>query len=88
VMYDVEARRWRHRELFNPPVDVTKLYPPDARREEARRLVAHGIRNLTVLPEEDRKTRRYTDPNTGEKKERELVFRQWRIQADCAGEHR
>jgi hypothetical protein len=86
AMYDVEARRWRHRELFNPPIDVAKLYPPDARREEARRLVAQGVGNLTVQPEEDRKTRRYSNPMTGEKMERELIFRQWRIQGETAAE--
>jgi hypothetical protein len=87
VMYDVEARRWRHRELFNPPIDAARFYPPDPRREEARRLIGEGIANLSVVAEEDRKVRRYTHPFTGEKIERELVFRQWRIEAECAAEH-
>lgn len=87
VMYDLEARRWRHRELFSPPIDVARFYPPDLRREEAQALIAGGITNLAVVAEEDRKLRRYFDPQTGEKREKELVFRQWRIQADCGGEH-
>jgi len=87
VMYDLEARRWRHRELFSPPIDVARFYPPDLRREEAQALIDRGIANLVAVAEEDRKVRRYFDPITGEKREKELVFRQWRIQADCGGEH-
>lgn len=87
VMYDLEARRWRHRELFSPPIDVARFYPPDLRREEAQALIDRGLANLVAVAEEDRKVRRYVDPFTGEKREKELVFRQWRIQADCGGEH-
>lgn len=87
VMYDVESRRWRHRELFNPPVDTAKFYPPDPRREEAETLIAGGATNITAIEEQQRKVRRFYDPNTGNKIERELVFRQWRIQGDCGGQH-
>lgn len=78
VMYDVEAREWRHRELFNPPVDTAHLFPPDSRREEADRL-ATSVVVEAARPEEQRKTRRYKDPVDGRMLERELVFRQWRL---------
>jgi hypothetical protein len=86
LMYDLEARDWRYRELFTPPLDISGLYPPDPRREEAQRLIAGGITQLTVRLEEDRRLRRYVNPCTGEKSERELTFHQWRIEGDCAGE--
>jgi hypothetical protein len=86
VMYDVEARRWRHRELFTPPIDTAKFYPPDPRREEAEALIAQGAANVEAAEEEQRKVRRYVDPNTGGKIERELVFRQWRIRGECGGQ--
>jgi hypothetical protein len=87
VMYDLEARRWRHRELFTPPVDVSMLYPPDLRREEAQRLIEAGITNLAARVEEDLRVRRYVNPGTGEKVERQVTFLQWRIEGDCGGEH-
>lgn len=87
AMFDVETRRWRHRELFNPPIDVAKFYPPDPRREEAETLVAQGATNLETIPESMRKVRKFFDPTTGGKIERELVFPQWRVQGDCGGQH-
>jgi hypothetical protein len=86
VMYDLEAQRWRYRELFDPPIDAARFYPPDPRREAAAQLVAEGVSDIDVTAEDDRKVRRYKDPNTGEKIERELVFRQWRITGSCAKE--
>ena len=32
-MFDVESRRYRHRELFEQPADEVKYFPPDLRRE-------------------------------------------------------
>lgn len=86
VMYDLEAQRWRYRELFDPPIDAARFYPPDPRREAAAQLVTDGVSDIDVTAEDDRKVRRYKDPNTGEKIERELVFRQWRITGSCAKE--
>ena len=85
VMYDVETRRWRHRELFNPPVDTAHFFPPDPRREEATQLVQTGVLVRDVLAEEQRKQKRYWDPRTGGTIERELLFRQWRIAGDTGG---
>lgn len=85
AMYDVEARQWRHRELFDPPVDTAKYFPPDPRREEARALLG-AVKLDEPVAEEQRKTRRYRDPQTGEMKERELVFRQWRVNGEAGGQ--
>jgi len=85
AMYDVEARRWRHRELFDPPIDVRALYPPDPRREEVRQLLAQGVRVDDVSAEEQRKRRKYINPVNGEKTERELVFRLWRVRGSAGG---
>lgn len=88
VMFDVEARDWRHRELFSPPVDVAALFPPDARTQAARALLAQPgqVRVAEVQPEEQVKLRRYHDPNTGEPVERKLVARQWRVRGQCGGQ--
>ncbi|HEY0681219.1 MAG TPA: hypothetical protein VGD45_02715 [Steroidobacter sp.] len=86
AMYDLEAQRWRYRELFDPPIDPVRFYPPDPRREAADRLLAQGLSDIEVTAEDARKARRYVNPNTGEKVERELVFRQWRIGGSCEGE--
>lgn len=87
VMYDVEARDWRHRELFSPPVDVAALFPPSARKEAAATLLARPgeVQVDEVLPEEQVKVRQYRDPNTGERVERQQVYRQWRVRGRCGG---
>jgi hypothetical protein len=87
VMYDVRARDWRHRELFSPPLDTAALFPPDPRREAAERLLAapDGVRVLNTVPEAQRKTRRFLNPRTGEKIEREVAYRQWRIHGASEG---
>lgn len=76
AMFDVEARRWRHRELFATPVDLGRLYPPDARREEAERLQAAGEVTVTSeAPRETRKVRRLPTPQGPVI--REVIHRDW-----------
>ncbi|WP_426754674.1 hypothetical protein [Myxococcus sp. Y35] len=76
ALFDVEARRWRHRELFATPVDLGRLYPPDARREEAERLEAAGQVEVTsAAPRETRKVRRLPTPEGPVT--REVVLRDW-----------
>jgi hypothetical protein len=76
AMFDVEARRWRHRELFATPVDLGRLYPPDARREEAERLQAAGEVTVTSeAPRETRKVRRLSTPQGPVI--REVIHRDW-----------
>lgn len=87
VMFDVEARDWRHRELFAPPIDTAALFPPDPRKEAAQALLARdgGVRVTGAQAEESRKLRRYRDPTTGAPIERTAVHRQWRIAGDSEG---
>ncbi len=76
ALFDVEARRWRHRELFATPVDLGRLYPPDARREEAERLEAAGEVVVTSeAPRETRKVRRLPTPEGPVI--REVIHRDW-----------
>jgi hypothetical protein len=76
VMFDVEARRWRHRELFATPVDLGRMYPPDPRREEAERLTAVG--QVVVTSEDVRETRKVRKLPTPEGHVlREVVHRDW-----------
>ncbi|MCE9671059.1 hypothetical protein LY474_24925 [Myxococcus stipitatus] len=76
AMFDVEARRWRHRELFADPVDLGRLYPPDTRREEAERLEAAGeVQVESELPRETRKVRKLPAPEGAVL--REVVYRDW-----------
>lgn len=75
-LYDVEAREWRHRELFTRPVEPAKLYPPDPRREEAAGYVARGEVSLTSQAvRETTKQKRFKTPE-GELF-REVVYRDW-----------
>jgi hypothetical protein len=81
VMFDVESRDWRHRELFSPPIDTDKMFPPDPRVEAATALLSQpdGVRVDNVNAEEQEKLRVFRHPSTGEKVERKVVYRQWRI---------
>ena len=42
AIFDVQARDYRHRELFADPIDPDKFYPPDPRKAEAADFVARG----------------------------------------------
>ncbi|MBL8923878.1 MAG: SWIM zinc finger family protein [Myxococcaceae bacterium] len=76
VMFDVEARAWRYRELFQSPPDLAKLYPPDPRREEAAGYVARGEVALTsTSTRETTKHKRFKTPD-GELF-KEVVYRDW-----------
>lgn len=82
-MFDVETRRYRHRELFEQPADEAMYFPPDLRQEKAEELMA-GDR-VTVEScqcEETSKTRTLKTPEG--KVTRQITFRDWRVtgQAD------
>lgn len=87
VMYDVQQREWRHRELFDPPItDASAFFPPDPRREEAQQLIQQGVTVVRLESEDFRKVRRYRCPMTGAPMEKEVVFPQWRVAGSC-GQH-
>ncbi|WP_163869953.1 SWIM zinc finger family protein [Myxococcus eversor] len=76
AIFDVEARSWRHRELFTAPVDLGRLYPPDARREEAERLAAaDAVKVTSETTRETRKVRKLPTPAGAVV--REVVYRDW-----------
>ena len=54
VIYDVQARQFRHRELFSEPIDPEDFYPPDPRRIAAGKLVAAG--RVTLVDDVERET--------------------------------
>lgn len=82
--YDVEARAFRHRELFAQPIDEAKLYPPDPRNEKAAAFVAsQEVRVETCEPQETRKVRCFRTqdgPLT-----RTVVYRDWRVSGTVGG---
>mgnify|MGYP003694409733 CR=1 FL=1 len=82
-MFDVEARRYRHRELFETPADEAVYFPPDRRQELAAALIADNrVRVASCAAEETKKVRSFRDPTSGEAKQkivREITYRDWRI---------
>ncbi len=83
-MFDVETRRYRHRELFEQPIDERKYFPPDLRREIAAKYLQDGraeVRSCT--PEETTKTRRLKTPDG--RVTREITYRDWRVIGNVAG---
>jgi len=83
TMFDVETRRYRHRELFETPADEATYFPPDRRQELAAALLEERrVRVASCVAEETKKVRSFRDPSTGEAKEkvvREITYRDWRI---------
>jgi len=82
--YDVEARAFRHRELFAQPIDEEKLYPPDPRTEQAETFLAAGeVRVETCEAQETRKDRRLKTPDGP--MIRTIVYRDWRVTGTAGG---
>jgi SWIM zinc finger len=78
AMFDVRSREFRHRELFEKPIDEARLYPPDARIEKAGVLLSSNSLSIaSCAPEETRKIKML---KTLEGRiEREVVHRDWRV---------
>lgn len=82
AMWDVEAREYRWRELFEQPVDEAKLFPPDERVELARPLVS-ALKDVQCEAQETRKTRSLKTPEGSVT--REVIFRDWRVRGTVGG---
>jgi hypothetical protein len=81
AIFDVESRDFRHRELFELPVNEAKLFPPDERIERARALLAvNAIPFIRCEPQETRKTKKLKTPEGPVT--REIVYRDWRVAGD------
>ncbi len=77
-MFDVETRRYRHRELFEQPADELKYFPPDLRRELAAKLNAQNcVRVETCCTQETTKIRQLKTPDGPV--QRQITYRDWHI---------
>ena len=84
AIYDVETRAFRHRELFEEPIDEARLYPPDPRRERAEALLAAGrVRVDGCVTQETRKIKKMPSPEG--RVTREIIYRDWEV-TGAAGE--
>jgi len=85
AIFDVESRDFRHRELFEEPVDEAKMFPPDERIERARALIAaNAVPFARCEPEETRKTKKLKTPDGPIT--REVVYRDWRVTGNVGTE--
>jgi hypothetical protein len=83
-MFDVQTRRYRHRELFEQPADEAKLFPPDVRRELAwQYLDEQRVDVRCCQAEETVKRRRLRSPRGVAW--REVMYRDWRVTGAVAG---
>lgn len=83
AMYDVETRQFRHRELFEKPVEEARLYPPDARLEKAAQYLAEKVVSIAQCGAEE--TRKAKTLKTSEGKvAREVIHRDWRVTGSVA----
>lgn len=76
ALFDLEQGQTRYRPLTLQPLDLATLYPPDLRAEQAASLQA-SVAGCWVQEERKRKTLGGV--------ERELIFRDWKIQGECQG---
>ncbi len=82
AMFDVETRRYRHRELFETPADEARYFPPDLRRELAERLLEKGEVEIASAEAEETVRQSRLKFNDGEKvraETRNIVYRDWRV---------
>jgi hypothetical protein len=79
AIYDIEMRAFRHRELFETPIDEQKVYPPDLRIERAEQWIRDSsVRIDACEPVENRKVKNLKTPEG--RIIREIIFRDWRVQ--------
>jgi hypothetical protein len=79
-IFDVESRRYRHRELFESPAEEARYFPPDLRRELAAKMIADGrVRIESCCTQETTKTKRFKSPLDGTPIFRQIIFRDWHV---------
>ncbi len=85
AIFDVESRGFRHRELFEQPVDEAKMFPPDERVERANALLTNNaVPFARCEPQETRKTKKLKTPDGPVT--REIVYRDWRVTGNVGPE--
>jgi len=83
-MFDVEARRYRHRELFEEPAEEATYFPPDRRRELAAQFINENRVSVSKCEaEETTKQTRLKSPDG--RMRREITFRDWRVTGKVDG---
>lgn len=83
-MFDVETRRYRHRELFEEPADEAKYFPPDPRTELAAKFLAEdSVVVKSCVVEETTKNRRLKTPEG--RVTRQVTYRDWRVVGEAGG---
>lgn len=88
--YDIEARAFRHRELFATPIDASleaELFPPDERSAAAARLLAGGLVRVDGCSVEETTSLRSFKTPEG-KIHREVVHRDYRVRGSMPGAQR
>ncbi len=64
AIFDVESRGFRHRELFEKPIDEAHLFPPDPRLERAATIMrANAVTVASCEPQETRKVKKLKTPD-------------------------
>ncbi|HYO68025.1 MAG TPA: SWIM zinc finger family protein [Archangium sp.] len=87
TLFDVQRREYRHRELFETPVDEERLFPPDLRRERANALLQEGrVRVESVTPRETRKIKWLRTPEGTVR--REIIHRDQMVAGAVAEQSR
>jgi hypothetical protein len=85
AIFDVESRDFRHRELFEEPVDEAKMFPPDERLEHASALLlANAVTIAFCEPRETRKTKKLKTPDGPIT--RDIVYRDWAVNGTAGPE--
>jgi hypothetical protein len=78
AVYDVEAKQFRHRELFEAPIDEAKLYPPDVRSERAGAMLERGQVSVdSAVPRQTVKTKKLKTPDGPIT--RQVFYRDWQV---------
>ncbi|QDU62820.1 hypothetical protein Pan216_36910 [Planctomycetes bacterium Pan216] len=87
TIYDVQTRTYRHRELFEHPIDEEKLFPPDPRIERARKFILESqVDVASVEANETRKVKRFHDPRRGNVN-KEVIHRDWEAKGKVGDVH-
>jgi hypothetical protein len=82
AVYDVERREYRHRELFETPIDEARYFPPDPRKLQARAWQAGGaVQVADSRLEEVRKVRKTKTPRGPV--EKEVCYRMRRLKGSA-----
>ena len=76
AFYHLATRSYRHRPLFDQPIDLDKIFPPNPRLEKARAYADAGeVRLASCVPRETRKIKRL--PGASGPTLREVIHRDW-----------